>query len=72
VGARGVRAREARERAEDQQAIANHLGAERASISGVSLDEEAIQLMRYQRAFQAAARFLAVVDGLLETLLAAV
>jgi len=72
VGALGVRAREARERAEDQQAIANHLGAERASISGVSLDEEAIQLMRYQRAFQAAARFLAVVDGLLETLLAAV
>ncbi|MBN1422657.1 MAG: flagellar hook-associated protein FlgK [Planctomycetes bacterium] len=72
VGALGVMARDASERAEDQEAIVNHLGAERSAISGVNLDEEAIQLMRYQRAYQAASRFLAVVDGLLETLLSAV
>ncbi len=38
------------------------------SISGVSLDEEAIRLISYQRNFQAAARFIATLSDLLEML----
>jgi len=39
------------------------------SVSGVNLDEETLMLMRYQRAFQGAARIVAVVDELLREVL---
>ena len=45
------------------------LSAQRESISGVNLDEEAVSLIRYQRAFEGAARFMGVVDSMLQTLL---
>ncbi|MGD2108784.1 MAG: flagellar hook-associated protein FlgK [Phycisphaerae bacterium] len=38
---------------------------QRESISGVNLDEEAISLVKYQRAFQGAARFVSAVDELI-------
>jgi len=38
-------------------------------MSGVSLDEEAMNLMRQQRAFQGAARLIAAVDELMQTVL---
>lgn len=41
----------------------------RDQVSGISLDEEAVQLMRYQRAYEANARFFRAVDMTLETLL---
>ena len=45
------------------------LQAQRESISGVNLDEEAISLLKYERAFQGAARFVTVVNDLLEELI---
>ncbi|MHC5113318.1 MAG: flagellar hook-associated protein FlgK [Planctomycetota bacterium] len=39
------------------------------AVSGVSLDEEAINLLTYQRQFQAAARFISVVDETLQILI---
>jgi flagellar hook-associated protein 1 FlgK len=39
----------------------------RDQISGVSLDEEALNLMQYQRAYEASARMVTVLDELLET-----
>ncbi len=40
------------------------LQSEQGSIEGVSIDEEATNLLMYQRAYQAAARVVAVVDNL--------
>lgn len=41
----------------------------RDRVSGVSLDEEAMNLMRYQRAYEANARFFSVIDETLDILL---
>ena len=54
---------------ETQGVILSQAIAQRDSISGVSLDEEAINLMQYQRAFEAAARFLKVADEMTQTIL---
>jgi flagellar hook-associated protein 1 FlgK len=41
----------------------------RDSISGVSLDEEAANMIRFQRAYEANARFFTTVDESIETLI---
>ncbi len=41
----------------------------RESLSGVSLDEEAANLIRYQRAFEASARIIKLTDELLEMII---
>ena len=38
--------------------------AQRSESSGVSLDEEAIRLVEYQRAYQATAKLVSVLDQL--------
>lgn len=48
------------------------LSAQRESVSGVSLDEETISLLRFERAFQGAARYTSVVDRMIEEMLALV
>jgi flagellar hook-associated protein 1 FlgK len=52
-----------------QQAILAQANAQRDSVSGVSLDEEAINLLQFQKSYEAAARFLKIADELTETIL---
>jgi len=52
-----------------QAAIIAQATAQRDAVSGVSLDEEAINLLQYQKAFEAAARFLKVADEMTQTIL---
>ncbi len=52
-----------------QQAIQNMLTQQRESVSGVSIDEEVSNLTVYQRAYEANARIISVVDELLTTLI---
>jgi flagellar hook-associated protein 1 FlgK len=54
-------------RVEDQDRIEQLVRAQRDSISGVSLDEEMAELVKYQRAFQASSRVFNVIDDLLDT-----
>jgi flagellar hook-associated protein 1 FlgK len=44
------------------------LRAQRNATSGVNLDEETVNMIQYQRAYQAAAKFIATLSGLLDTL----
>jgi flagellar hook-associated protein 1 len=46
------------------------LSNERGAISGVSLDEEAANMIQFQRAFEASARVISVIDEMLQTVLA--
>lgn len=58
--------------AESSAAVYETLMNQREALSGVSLDEEAINLMKEQRAFQGAARIISAVDELMQTLLSMV
>jgi flagellar hook-associated protein 1 FlgK len=49
--------------------LLSSLSSKRDSASGVSLDEEAANLIRFQRAYEAAARMISVADQLMQTLL---
>lgn len=54
-------------RVDDQDRIEQLVRAQRDSVSGVSLDEEMAELVKYQRAFQASSRVFNVIDDLLDT-----
>jgi flagellar hook-associated protein 1 FlgK len=69
VGGLGSDSRSARQAAESQNLVVSELKGRRAAISGVSLDEEVTDLLRYERAYQASARVISTVDGLLEELM---
>ncbi len=58
----------ANDRVEVADAILLSLQLQKQSISGVNLDEEAISLIKYQRAFQGVSRYVSVVDELLDQL----
>lgn len=53
-------------RYDDQKALGDLLSAQRDSYGGVSLDEETADMMRYQRAYQASARIMSVINQLLD------
>ncbi|MBI2566433.1 MAG: flagellar hook-associated protein FlgK [Candidatus Schekmanbacteria bacterium] len=54
---------------ETDDAVLYQLENRRDSLSGVSLDEEAADLMRYQKMYQAASKYISVIDGLMGTLI---
>jgi flagellar hook-associated protein 1 FlgK len=68
----GVRTLRAEINADVQARLLGDAQGQRESISGVNLDEEAANLLRYQQAYQAAAQVITVANTLFETLLAAV
>ena len=49
--------------------LLTELKNKREELSGVSLDEEAANLIKYQRAFEAGAKILTITDGLLDTII---
>ena len=64
VGALGESISTASASAEAAGLVVQQLQNQQASVSGVSLDEEATNLMKYQQAYEAAARVVSVVDDL--------
>lgn len=56
----------ANSRVEDQTNIERLVRSQRDGVSGVSLDEEMADLMKYQRAFQASSRVFSIVDEMLD------
>lgn len=69
VGTQGSGARSA---VQAQTALLEQATQARDGFSGVNLDEEAANLMRYQQAYAAAAKVIQVGDSIIQTLLDAV
>jgi flagellar hook-associated protein 1 FlgK len=64
----GSDAREAQTNLANATVLADSLENRRQSISGVSLDEEMVSLVKFQRAYQASARALSAMDEMIELL----
>ena len=54
---------------DSRTALVTQVDALRDEVSGVSLDEEAMHLLKFQRAYEANARFFRVIDESIQTLL---
>ncbi len=67
-----VRQAQSRQQFQADTVVREGLATQQQSISGVNADEESIDLIQFQRAFQASARLLTVIDEMLETLIASV
>jgi flagellar hook-associated protein 1 FlgK len=71
VGGIGVATRQAQVNRDAQNVVYEESLAAKEAVSGVNLDEEAANLLKYQQAYQAAAQLIRVADTMFQTLLAA-
>lgn len=55
--------------AASQQMLTQQVDGAREQMAGVNLDEEMLQMVQYQRAYEAAARVMTTVDSMLDTLI---
>jgi flagellar hook-associated protein 1 FlgK len=69
IGQIGVDTQQANELAGNQELVVRTLATRRESISGVSLDEEATDVMRFQQAYSASARVITAIDDMLDQLI---
>ena len=65
----GIATRRTQTNSEMQDQLLDDALARRDSVSGVNLDEEAANLLRFQQAYQAAAQVIATANTLFDTLL---
>ena len=69
IGNIGVQTNQAQSSRDAQQFVMNDANTAMSNISGVNLDEEAANLVRYQHAYQAAAKVISVANSLFQDLL---
>ena len=65
----GVESRTVNRQVNTQSAVTEQVDAAREAMSGVNIDEEMTNMVAIQHAYDASARFLTVVDSMLETLI---
>lgn len=66
VGQLGVQSSEAGRQQTNQKALVDQIDARRMSVSGVSLDEETANMIKFQHAYNASARVMTTMDEILD------
>ena len=66
-----VKSRKAQSTADAEKVLLEQATTARDNLQGVNLEEEAIQLMRYQQALQAAAQLVSIADTVFQAMLTA-
>lgn len=69
VADNGIRTREAKVQLDAQQSVLDQAQASRDALSGVNLDEEAANMLKFQRAYQASSKILEIGNKLFDTIL---
>lgn len=65
----GVEAEKANNTTANQETLVNYLQERQNSVSGVNLDEELANMLKYENAYKASSRFLTAFDEMLDTLI---
>jgi flagellar hook-associated protein 1 FlgK len=65
----GIDSQQAGNYSDNQQIVVNQLTNRRLSYSGVSIDEEMANLVKYQHAYNAAAKMIQTISEIYETLI---
>ena len=65
----GIQSQQAQRNEENNGLLVSQLETFRESYSGVSLDEEMVNLIQFQRAYEASARYISTVDQVMQTLI---
>ena len=68
VSSIGVKAQEATRMVENQQTLLNRLELRRQETAGVSLDEEMTNMIKFQHAYNAAARYITAIDEAIDVI----
>ncbi|MCB0874141.1 MAG: flagellar hook-associated protein FlgK, partial [Thermoleophilia bacterium] len=68
VSTLGVDTDQAQRLARVQQTVLDVAQGRRDSTSGVNMDEEVADMVRFQQSYNAAARMITTLDGMLETI----
>lgn len=64
----GVKTQEAKRMVINQEVLLSQLESKKQSISGVSLDEELTNMIKYQHAYNAASRFITTIDEAIDVI----
>lgn len=65
----GVESQDAEKRTENSDALIGHLETQAESVSGVSLDEEMTNMIKYQHGYNATARVITTMDEMIDTII---
>lgn len=65
----GTGTQNAERSAENLQNVVDHLTQRRQSVQGVNLEEEMVDMMRFQRGFEASAKVMATLDEVMKTII---
>ena len=65
----GVQSQSVQRHVDTQQAVVTRVDDDRQNASGVSLDEEMTNLVAFQHAYSAAAKYVSAIDSTLDTLI---
>ncbi len=65
----GITVASMRRQSDNQKTVTDQVDGSREQLAGVSLDEETVNMMTAQRAYEAAARLMTTLDSVLDTLI---
>ncbi len=69
VGSLGIQSQEAQTMTRNYEVLVNQIENQRMAVEGVSLDEEMANMVKYQHAYDAAARVITTMDQALDTVI---
>lgn len=69
IAALGAQGQRTRTMADNQRALMSQINAQRQSVMGVNIDEEMMDIIKFQQAFNAMARYITTIDEMLDVII---
>ena len=69
IGRLGIEKNQTGSRLETKEFLIAQMDAEQASLSGVSLDEEMANMIKFETSYQASARFITTINDMMDVMM---